>query len=237
MELSSRWFIYAVKARARLVCAVTLAVFSGILVPEGLVPHLATRLLIAWNVGALAYLALAAHLIMNSSQDSIHRRARAESENRVIALVLVLMAAAASLGAIFAQLSLVKELSGNAKTLHLVLAGATILTSWLFTHTMFALHYAHGFYAALIHGKDPGILFPKAPISNTLAVDQTADSAIPDYVDFLYCAFIIGTSGQTADVAFTSRPMRRIALVHSVFAFFFNATLLATTVNIAASFI
>ena len=33
----------------------------------------------------------------------------------------------------------------------------------------------------------------------------------PDYGDFLYFASVIGTSGQTADVSFSSRKMRRIS--------------------------
>lgn len=233
MKLTPRWLFYTMKTRARLIIAITLALLVPILVPVSVVPHQATRFLIAWNIGALTYLVMATHLIMNSSRESIHHRAHAESESRVITLVLVLLAVAASIVAIFAQLSLIKELSGNAKTIRLSLAGITILSSWLFTHTMFALHYAHDYYFALSKGVDPGISFPKAIGIGA----ETPDKAIPDYIDFLYCAFIIGTSGQTADVAFTSQPMRRIALVHSVFAFFFNATLLATTINIAASFI
>jgi uncharacterized membrane protein len=41
-------------------------------------------------------------------------------------------------------------------------------------------------------------------------------------------------AGQTADVSFTSRSMRRTGTVHCVLAFFFNATLLALTINIAS---
>jgi uncharacterized membrane protein len=56
----------------------------------------------------------------------------------------------------------------------------------------------------------------------------------PDYADFLYFSCIIGTSGQTADISFCSRSMRRTGLVHCVLAYFFNTTLLALTINIAS---
>ena len=56
----------------------------------------------------------------------------------------------------------------------------------------------------------------------------------PDYADFLYYAYIIGTSGQTADVSITSQPMRRISLMHCVLAYIFNTTVLALTINLAA---
>ena len=59
----------------------------------------------------------------------------------------------------------------------------------------------------------------------------------PTYVDFLHVAFVIGMTSQTADVDIASRSMRRIALVHGVIAFFFNTTLLAITINIAAGLI
>ena len=55
-----------------------------------------------------------------------------------------------------------------------------------------------------------------------------------DYVDFLYFAFVLGTTSQTSDVTINSSPMRRLALLHGVIAFFFNTTLLALMVNIAA---
>jgi uncharacterized membrane protein len=76
---------------------------------------------------------------------------------------------------------------------------------------------------ALHRGEPGGAAFP----------GETA----PDYPDFLYMACVIGTSGQPADIAFTSRTMRRIGLVHSVLSFFFNATLLALSINIASGLI
>ena len=59
----------------------------------------------------------------------------------------------------------------------------------------------------------------------------------PDYIDFLYFSCVIGTSAQTADVNITGQSMRKVALVHSVLAFFFNTVLLALLVNVAAGLI
>ncbi|MGZ3738726.1 MAG: DUF1345 domain-containing protein, partial [Bdellovibrionota bacterium] len=52
---------------------------------------------------------------------------------------------------------------------------------------------------------------------------------------FIYFSFIIGTSGQTADVSITCDTIRKIALVHCVLAFFFNITMLGLTINVASS--
>jgi uncharacterized membrane protein len=42
-------------------------------------------------------------------------------------------------------------------------------------------------------------------------------------------------TSQVSDVGITNRQIRRIAAAHGVVSFVFNATLLALTVNIAAS--
>ena len=86
---------------------------------------------------------------------------------------------------------------------------------------MFTLHYAHDHYAAVCRGQPPALLFP-------------GDEA-PGYGDFFYFAAVIGTSGQTADVSFASRPLRRIGTVHCILAYLYNTTVLALLVNIGAS--
>jgi uncharacterized membrane protein len=53
-------------------------------------------------------------------------------------------------------------------------------------------------------------------------------------VDFLYFASVIGASGQTADVAMTSRSMSGVGLVRCVLAFVCNTTGLALTIHLAA---
>jgi uncharacterized membrane protein len=57
----------------------------------------------------------------------------------------------------------------------------------------------------------------------------------PDYADFLYFSFTIAVASQTADVTISTRPMRRLVLLQSVLSFAFNTTILAFTINIAAS--
>ncbi|KLT71864.1 hypothetical protein PL75_11360, partial [Neisseria arctica] len=45
----------------------------------------------------------------------------------------------------------------------------------------------------------------------------------PDYAAFVYFAYIIGTSGQTADVSFGGAKVRRGGLGDCVPGFFYNA--------------
>jgi uncharacterized membrane protein len=147
-----------------------------------------------------------------------------------VILTLAVVAAIASIFAIVAQLATVKEATGWAKYWHLGLAAGTIVSSWFFVHIMFALHYAHEYYDEWETGK--GIVKQLRG-----GLDFPGTSAKPDYADFLYFSFVIGVASQTADVNVTSKAMRQVALVHCVLSFFFNTTVLALTINIAAGLI
>ncbi|RYF99746.1 MAG: DUF1345 domain-containing protein, partial [Caulobacteraceae bacterium] len=102
---------------------------------------------------------------------------------------------------------------------------AAVAVSWLFVHVIFALHYAHAYYAPAGKAEKArdagGLLFP-------------GDEA-PGYWDFLHFALIIGVASQTADIQITGRGIRRVSTVHSVTAFVFNTVLLALAVNLAVS--
>jgi uncharacterized membrane protein len=208
-------------ARPRLFVAVGFGVLVAVVLPQWLAMHAINRMIIGWNAGTGLYLVLAGVMMIHSTQEEMRVRARLHGEGRIVILILVVLAALASLGAIMAELAVARDMHGVLRYSHVALAGLTILTSWFFTQIMFALHYAHDYYAALERVGSGGLDFP-------------GENA-PDYGDFLYFACIIGTSGQTADVSFVSKTMRRTGLVHSVLAFFFNTTLIALTINIASS--
>ncbi|HEX5357535.1 MAG TPA: DUF1345 domain-containing protein [Aquabacterium sp.] len=210
-----------IQIRPRLFVSGAIGVAVVLLMPDQWAAREVTRWIVGWNVGAWIYLALAGWMMAHASHAQIQRRACQEDDGALAILTLVVLAALASLGSIVAELSVAKEFTGMARTLHIALAGVTILSSWAFTQMMFALHYAHDFYIARRHGRPGGLLFPDTPD--------------PDYLDFLYFAAVIGTSGQTADVSMASSGMRRVGLVHCVLAFLFNTSLVALTINVASS--
>lgn len=212
-----------ITSRPRLFISFLIGAITFWMLPTWLVLHTVTRLIVGWDVAALLYLILAAQMIMDTDHQKMRQRARRQNEGQYVVLTMVVIAAIVSLVAIVLELGVVNELTGTIRLAHIALAVITILSSWAFTQMMFALHYAHGFYSALDHKQDGGLLFPGEPS--------------PDYMDFLYFACIIGTSAQTADVSFTSQSMRKIGLIHSVLAFFFNTSLLALMINIASGLI
>ena len=221
--LSRNRLVRQVRARPRLVVAAAVAVLCGLLLPDALASHPVTRALLAWNVGTLLYVALATVMMMRSSDSRIRQRARLQDEGAVVILVLVIVAALASLAAIAGQLTLAKSMTGVPRVAHMALAGTTVVTSWAFIQVMFCLHYAHQYYASAEAGRTAGLQFP--------GEDR------PTYGDFFYFAAVIGTSGQTADVAFVSKSMRRIGSVHCILAYLFNTTVLALLINIGSSLI
>ncbi len=210
-----------IHARSRLLLALVAGLVMYAALPWGAELRHTTRSLLSWNVGVGLYLLLAGVMMARSSSEKIRRRSVGQDDGRKTVLLLVVMSVIASLLAIVDELSVVKNLTGGVRMGHIALTALTIVMSWLFTHVMFALHYAHDYYLNVSRGQPTGLDFP----------GQEA----PDYGDFLYFAGVIGTSGQTADVSLSSRAMRRTGLLHCVLSFFFNTAVLALTINIAAS--
>lgn len=203
-----------VRAQPRLLSA---ALFGGALwlVLPG---KQSTRFLLAWDASTALYLVLAFIMMARSTIDRIRIRATLQDEGQLVILALTTITAAVSLGGVMVQLASAKANVGQQSWEHIALAGATVLLSWTFLHTIFAVHYAHEYYAE----EAGGLEFP--------------GHEPPDYWDFMYYSFIIGTACATADVNVASRTLRRITMLHCIVAFFFNATILALTVNIGAGF-
>ncbi len=213
------WPLRIVRARPRLFAAGAIGLVVTAALAAATEWRLATRLLVGWDAAAGLYLALAFHMMAGSDVHRIRARAAEQDEGRVAILVGTVLAALASLGAIVAELSGTAGVAVERHPIRLALAGLTILLSWTFIHTIFALHYAHEFYDARTGG---GMAFP-------------GGDAEPDYWDFVYFSFVIGMTSQVSDVGVTTGTIRRTVTAHGIVSFVFNAALLALTVNLAAS--
>jgi uncharacterized membrane protein len=211
--------IRIVRTRPRLFISALIGLIIFALCPSDW--RIATRVLVGWDIGVTLYLALALHMMAVAEVRHIRMRAKLQDEGQFAILALTAIAALASLGAIVALLGM--SGAGDRQPIHLLLGIVTILLSWTFTHIMFALHYAHEFYDEN-GGKGGGLIFP-------------GDLKEPDYWDFVYFSFVIGMTSQVSDVAITCRPIRHTVSAHGIISFFFNVTILALTVNIAAGVI
>lgn len=206
-------------ARRRLLSSVLAGLVLFAVLPASFRP--ATRGLLAWDLTAAIYVVLALWMIARSSVDTCHARAALYDEGDWIILTLVVGCAAASFVAILGELATVKSAVRAHPLASLLIAGATVVLSWTFTHVIFTMHYANVYYRPHAQGPPGGLEFPgKRP---------------PDYRDFLYYSFVIGCACQTADVNTISPAMRRLTLIHGVVAFAFNTAILALTINVGAS--
>ena len=199
-----------------------MAILAGIVLATILPPttRMATRFLLAWDLTAFIYVALAFVMMARSTVETCHARAALYDEGDWAIVALVVVSAAASFVAIFAELAAIK--SGQAAAgISLVVTGVTVVLAWTFTHVIFTLHYANLYYRPDEDGVPGGLDFPG---------DEP-----PDYRDFLYYSFVIGCAAQTGDVATTSRDMRMISLAHGIVAFTFNTAILALMINVGAS--
>ena len=204
-----------VRARPRLFLCAALALFIIMLLPGDW--RWSTRFLVGWDIGAAVYLAFSFAAMADCDTAHIRRRSALMDEGRIAILVFTASAALATLAAIIIELG---DKGATHDPWHLALAGVTLALSWASTHTIFALHYAHEFYAENRY-VDGGLAFP--------GKDK------PDYWDFMYFSLVIGMTSQVSDVAVTAKAIRRTVMAHGVVSFFFNATLVALVVNIAAS--
>jgi uncharacterized membrane protein len=202
-----------------LICAVLGAV-AGAAWPD--VETLLSRLLIGWNAATWSYLGWVLYVLLRADAGHMKRVALAQAESAATVLLVVTGAAVASLVAVVFELLAAKAAGPSHMLVHGAFAAFTVIGSWLVRPVLFALTYAARYYAP---EPDGGLAFPGAPTRFE-----------PDHTDFLYFAFTVAVTAQTSDVAVTTRPMRRLVLWHSVLSFVFNTTILAFSINAAASF-
>jgi uncharacterized membrane protein len=203
----------------RLILAVLLGFLAYLVLPTSIGEG--TRLLVAFDLGAVAFLGAVWIMMAHATTADMRRRGQVEDERRYVVLALSAAAAVAILLAITSQLQEIRDQTSTTTALRVTLAAVTILLAWFFMNTIFALHYAHCFYDDAGAGADAGGLdFP--------------GRAEPDYWDFLYFSFVLGMTFQVSDVQIESHRLRRLALAHGVLAFFFNVVVVALTINIIA---
>ena len=100
-----------------------------------------------------------------------------------------------------------------------VLIIATLALAWLFSNSIYALHYAHLAYRD--ETECAGIAFP--------------GTTQPVYWDFVYFAFTLGMTFQTSDVTISDARIRRVVILQCLAAFVFNIGVLAFTINVLGS--
>jgi uncharacterized membrane protein len=176
------------------------------------------RVLVGWSGGVTVFLVWVFVWMSSCTAEQLYIKYKEEDETAPIILVTVICAALLSLVAIVLLLSTVKQVSGFDRVLHVSLAAATVVSSWLLVPTMFMLHYADEYYS--VADEDRPLLFP--------------ETQRPLFWDFAYFSFTIAAACQTADVSTANTSIRKAVLAQSLIAFVFNASILGFAVNVSA---
>ena len=187
------------------------------------------RFITAWDIGASFTLAALFIGLRNSSTENIKRRAIRSDVGKWAVLLLAMVASTASLVVIASEMPLVKDASGVEQAARVVFVIFTVVLSWAFMHTVFALHYAHDYYmeadltAPAVNTTSQWLVFP--------------GGQMPTYGDFLYFSFTVGMTFQVSDVQITDAEIRRVVLLHGATSFFYTTGILALAINLVAGLI
>ncbi len=173
--------------------------------------------LAGFDIAAAAFLLSLAPLLGQGEAHQMRERAKGNDANRGVLLAITGVTSLVVLVAVFKE---VQSKSDHAAT---ALVVATLALAWLFSNTVYALHYAHLYYGDDNGrpGDDKGLEFPHC--------DE------PDYWDFVYFSFTLGMTFQTSDVDITARAVRRVVIGHCLAAFVFNLGVLAFSINVLGS--
>jgi uncharacterized membrane protein len=204
------------QARARLLIAAGAALITAVAIPSGV--GAALRTVAAWDVGALAMLALALSIVLRANPDETHRLAATDDPGRHAVGGLSIVSSAISLLGTAGVLRQARNETPETRDLFVILCLVAVASAWTLTQAAYALRYAHLYYRD--HGDGAGGLeFP--------------GGKRPSYLEFAYFAFTVGMCFQVSDVAVSTRPMRRAVLGHSLLSFLYNTVILATAINLA----
>ncbi|MFL6857185.1 MAG: DUF1345 domain-containing protein [Allosphingosinicella sp.] len=180
-----------------------------------------TRQAVMIGFDAAAILFLLSCLTLFAAADPAAMRVHAERNdaNRGLLLAVTGAVMVAILVAVASEV-----VGGSPEPFQKILVLATLVLAWLFSNSVYALHYAHLCYhpeKAQRRGGGLGLEFPGTPA--------------PDYADFAYFAFTLGMTFQTSDVSIASPGIRNVVTIHSLAAFAFNLGVLAFTINVLGS--
>jgi uncharacterized membrane protein len=191
------------------------ALIAGFPVFVGLFHRWALGAMAAFDLAAVLFLTLCLPLLRTREAATIREHAASNDANRRVLLAVTGIVMAVLFVAIAAE-----AIGHNPQPFTRALIIATLALAWLFSNTVYALHYAHLVYRHPERGC-LGLEFP--------------GTKVPVYWDFVYFAFTCGMAFATSDVQITSQHIRKVVTVHSLAAFAFNIGVLAFTINVLGS--
>ena len=168
-------------------------------------------IMIGFDVAAVLFLVSVSPLLGTREGAAIRAHARENDANRAVLLAITFVVMVVLLVAIATE-----SLKHSPEPFTRILIVVTLAIAWVFSNTVYALHYAHLAYGDELQCK--GLSFP--------------GTNEPLYWDFDYIAFTLGMTFQTSDVTISDQRIRRVVTLHCLAAFVFNIGVLAFTINV-----
>ena len=168
-------------------------------------------IMIGFDVAAVLFLVSVSPLLGTREGAAIRAHARENDANRAVLLAITFVVMVVLLVAIATE-----SLKHSPEPFTRILIVVTLAIAWVFSNTVYALHYAHLAYGDELQCK--GLSFP--------------GTNEPLYWDFVYFAFTLGMTFQTSDVTISDQRIRRVVTLHCLAAFVFNISVLAFTINV-----
>jgi len=173
-------------------------------------------LLIGFDLATVTFVAALVWTLGDDDEAAMRRDAAATEPDRYILQIIATLVVTVVVVAVGYQVA-------SGEKFALATASVTLFLAWLFGNVLFTLHYAHAFYLGREGGGDcAGLEFP-------------GGEKAPDYWDFAYFSFVIGTAFAVSDIRVESRAFRRVILLHSVLAFWFNIGVVALTISLVSA--
>ena len=168
-------------------------------------------IMIGFDVAAVLFLVSVSPLLGTREGAAIRAHARENDANRAVLLAITFVVMVVLLVAIATE-----SLKHSPEPFTRILIVVTLAIAWVFSNTVYALHYAHLAYGDELQCK--GLSFP--------------GTNEPLYWDFVYFAFTLGMTFQTSAVTISDQRIRRVVTLHCLAAFVFNIGVLAFTINV-----
>ncbi len=189
--------------------------------------------LLAFDIASALFLLSLLPLLKDSTAEEIRAHAIANDTNRVLVLILTMIVAMVVMSAVYL------EISGDKSHFDwpILLVVVSLALSWLFSNSVYAIHYAHLYYSKEAGGDRRGLDFP-TDLNKDGDIDDDKKGIAPDfpnYWDFIYFSFTLGMTFQTSDTAVTNTQMRQVVTMQSLVAFIFNIGVIAFTINVLGS--
>jgi uncharacterized membrane protein len=169
-------------------------------------------ILLGWDAAGMCLIAWIWFAVAKLNADESKSHAIREDPS-----IRLLSSGVALLAAVGLVLIRAGQAVGTTKAYLISLGVLSVALSWTVVHTVFTLRYARSFYSKPVGG-----------------IDFNEDDP-PTYLDFAYLALTIGMTFQVSDTNLTSKPVRRIALVHALFSYLFGAVIIALVINVVSS--